>query len=167
MSMHDQLLATYTDLMTSLEGLPQEIAAAQNDLSAVKRQMADSKTLLDTIEAQLSLSIEGKNAEERKAKLMQALAAHQNYQRLRQTMRKESEEADTLTNDVDALTRQYGAVCYQTRLHSALLTYLGSAGAPVPLNELGDVVFAHAGATHNTNGFNSSITAIDAETLGL
>ena len=165
MSMHDQLLATYTDLMASLENIPQELAAAQNDLTAVKRQVSESKTLMDSIEASLSLTIEGKNAEERKAKLMQALTTHQNYQRLRGALRKESEAADGLSNDVDNLTRQYGAVCFQARLHSALLTYLGSAGAPVPVKDLGDVVFAST--EYGNNGFNGTAIVADAEALGL
>ena len=165
MSMHDQLLATYRDLMTSLETIPHELAAAQDDLTAVKRQMSESKILLDVIEASLSLTIEGKNAEERKAKLSVALDTHQNYQRLRATLRKESEAADGLTNDVDNLTRQYGAVCYQARLHSALLTYLGSAGAPVPVKDFGDVVFAST--EHGNNGFNGTADVAAAEALGL
>lgn len=162
--MQEQLINTYTQLMTELDNLPQEIAAAQNDLLAVKRQVSDSKTLLDSLEASLSLTIEGKNAEERKARLTQALSTHQNYQRIRATLRKESEEADNLTNTVDALTRQYGAVSFQARLHAALLTYLGSAGAPVRLDSLGDVVFPPARTPHYNN---HHVTADDAAQIGL
>ena len=163
--MQEQLINTYTQLMTDLDNLPHEIAAAQNDLTAVKRQVNDSKTLLDNIEASLSLTIEGKNAEERKAKLVQALTTHQNYQRIKATLRKESEEADMLANSVDTLTRQYGAVCYQARLHAALCSFLGSAGAPVNLHSLSDVVFPPASSTRHNN--NHLVTADDAAQIGL
>lgn len=168
MSMHSNLLATYNDLMSSLAALPEEIALAQGDLTEVKRQIGDSKTLLDSIEASLSLTIEGKNAEERKARLMQALETHQNYQRIKAALRKESAQADGLANDVDSLTRQYGAVSFQARLHAALLTYLGNAS--VHIAALGnDVLFTPpVNAPRTTgNGFNGTATVADAETLGL
>jgi hypothetical protein len=50
-------------------------------------------------------------------------------------------------------------------VHAALCAFLGSAGAPVNLNSLGDVVFPPATATrHNNNHF---VTADDAAQIGL
>lgn len=160
--MQDQLIATYSQLMTELANLPAEIAKAQEDLTVIKRQAAQTKETMAQTEAATALTIEGKNAEERKAKLTQALAATPVYVRLSNALRAETEEADTLANEVAALERQYGAVCYQARLHAALLQYLGNAGAPVgKVDSLGDVMFAT-----KANG-NSYVTAADAADLGL
>jgi len=73
--MHQQLIDTYTNIMADLGNLPAEIAAAQTDLNAAKLQLATSERTLADIEAHTSLNVEGKNAEERKARLGIALKA--------------------------------------------------------------------------------------------
>lgn len=160
--MQDQLIATYSQLMTELANLPAEVAKAQEGLTEAKRTQADTDKMLKQIEAAIALSIDGKNAEERKAKLTQALADDGRCQMVAASLRNVTTTVETLANEVAALERQYGAVCYQARLHAALLQYLGNAGAPVgKVDSLGDVMFAT-----KTNG-NSYVTAADAADLGL
>lgn len=178
--MQAQLIETYRNLMTSLATLPDEIAAAQSDLSAAKAQQADTKRRMEDIELMLSGTVEGKNADERKAKLADALKGNRAYQDTLQLHRKDSADVAALNIEVDKLTNQYAAVGYQARLHSALLTYLGSAGVPVSTDKLGDVMFQApvAGSEHNppyvtpahvlkaVNGSNH-MTAADAADMGL
>ena len=73
--MHQQLVSQYADIMASLANLPGEIAAVQTDLNAAKAQLSTSDRTLADIEAQTALNVEGKNAEERKARLGIALKA--------------------------------------------------------------------------------------------
>lgn len=167
--MKEQILEQYKALMVSLANLPAEIQAAQGDLADVRRQAADTKRLLDQHEQAASLRIEGKNADERKAKLALALANDNAFQRLTAAQRKEQTDIDALTIEVESLTRQYGAVCFQAQLHAGLMQYLSNAKAPVallPTDSLGDVVFQPTQYTARTNG-NSYVTADDAASIGL
>lgn len=162
--MKEQILGQYKALMVSLSNLPAEVAAAQGDLADIKRNAADTKRLLEQHEQAASLRIEGKNAEERKAKLALALASDSTFQRLTAAQRKEQQDIDAITIEAEMLTRQYGAVCFQAQLLAGLMQYLGNAKAPVevlPTDSLGDVVFAP-----RTNG-NSYVTADDAAAIGL
>lgn len=163
--MLDQLIATYNDLMLSLGNLPDEIAAAQNDLTEMKQRLAKSEQTMKDISTSMSLTIEGKNAEERAAKLAMALKADQTYMGSfagAETWRK---EIANLTNDVDNLTRQFTAVGYQAKLHSAMVAYFAAAGAVAPT----DVQFYSKGAhQHTTTGkANGNVTAEDAAAIGL
>lgn len=162
------LIDTYQQLMVSLANLPAEIEAAQGDLADVKRAAADTKRLMEQHEQAASLRIEGKNADERKAKLALALANDNAFQRLTAAQRKEQTDIDALTIEVESLTRQYGAVCFQAQLHASLLQYLGNAKAPadVRLDSLNDVVFQPTQYTTRSNG-NSYVTAEDAAAIGL
>lgn len=162
--MKEQILQQYTALMAALTNLPAEIAAAQGDLAEAKRTTADTKRLIEQHEQETALRIEGKNAEERKAKLALALANDAAYQRLTAAQRKEQQDIDALTIEVESLTRQYGAVCFQAQLHAGLMQYLSNARTPVTVLEtdsLGDVVFAPR-ANNNTY-----VMADDAAAIGL
>ena len=159
--MQDELIATYTSLMTSLATLPEEIAAAQSDLTKSKFSLSQCETEMDRLEAELSLTVEGKNAEERKARLALALKAHTFHAKLAAEALGWRKDIAMLTNDVDNLTRQFAAVGYQAKLHAALLGYLAAAapGAPV------DVSFG-MGSKSNGNG-NGTVTPADAAAIGL
>jgi hypothetical protein len=156
--MQQQLIDTYTDLMTSLATLPEEIAAAQSDLTKSKFSLSQCETEMDRIEAEQSLTVEGKNAEERKARLALALKANAFYAKLDAEALGWRKDMAVLTNDVDNLTRQFAAVGYQAKLHAALLGYLAAAGA-VPV----DVSFG-MGKAQPANG---SVTPADAAAIGL
>ena len=163
--MIDQLVTTYNELMASLGNLPDAIAAAQNDLTEVKLQLAKSEQALKDISAEVALSIEGKNAEERAAKLTQALKSHKTYQQFAKAADTERGDAAKLTNEVDNLTRQFTAVGYQAKLHSAMVAYFAAAGAVAPQ----DVQFYNKESKqHTTNGkANGNVTAEDAAAIGL
>ena len=159
--MHEQIVATYRALMTSLNTLPDEIATAQADLTTAKIDLSSSDKALAEFEAQCALEIEGKNAEERKAKLSQYLAKHYNYRMIEAQVSERRRTVATLTNNVDNLTRQFAAVGYASKLHAGLMAYLASAA---PGKEF-DVTFGADNAIV-TNG-NGTITATDAEAIGL
>ena len=168
--MKEQILEQYKALMVSLSNLPAEIQAAQGDLADVKRQAADTKRLLEQHEQAASLRIEGKNADERKAKLALALASDNTFQLLTNAQRKEQADIDALTIEVESLTRQYGAVCFQAQLHAGLMQYLSNAKAPVavlPTDTLGDVMFQPTQYAPRTTNGNSYVTADDAAIIGL
>jgi hypothetical protein len=159
--MQQQLIDTYTDLMASLQTLPEEIAAAQSDLTNVKLALGAAERDLERIEAEILLTVEGKNAEERKARF--ALTCQENiFHRAQSAEARAGRDAIArLSNDVDNLTRQFAAVGYQAKLHAALLGYLAAAGA-VPV----DVSFGMGGKTQPANG-NGSVTPADAAAIGL
>ena len=99
--MHQQLINQYTDIMADLGNLPGAIAAVQTDLNAAKLQLAVSERTLADIEAQTALNVEGKNAEERKARLTQVLKADAVYVRWAKAADVERADVAKLTNKVD------------------------------------------------------------------
>ena len=159
--MQQQLIDTYTDLMTSLATLPEEIAAAQSDLTKSKFSLSQCETEMDRIEAEQSLTVEGKNAEERKARLALALTGSVIYSKLAAEATGWRKDIAKLTNDVDNLTRQFTAVGYAAKLHASLLAYLAGPGAQQPV---GDVSFGMGAKTTTSNG---AVTAADAADIGL
>ena len=161
--MQEQLIATYADLMTSLGDLPQEIAAAQSDLTKSKFSLAQCETEMDRLEAEQSLTVEGKNAEERKAKLALALKAHAFHAKLAAEALGWRKDIAVLTNDVDNLTRQFTAVGFQARLHASLLAYLAAAAPGQPI----DVSFGMGSKSNNNHTGNGTVTPADAAAIGL
>ena len=161
--MQEQLIETYTSLMTSLATLPEEIAAAQSDLTKSKFSLAQCETEMDRLEAEQSLTVEGKNAEERKAKLALALKAHTFHAKLAAEALGWRKDIARLTNDVDNLTRQFTAVGFQARLHASLLAYLAAAAPGQPV----DVSFGMGSHTNNNHDGNGTVTPADAAAIGL
>jgi len=161
--MQEQLIETYTSLMTSLATLPEEIAAAQSDLTSVKINLGAAERELERIEAEILLTVEGKNAEERKARFQLTCTENIFHRAQNAEARAGRDAIARLTNDVDNLTRQFAAVGYQAKLHAALLGYLAAAapGAPV------DVSFGMGGHTNNNHIGNGAVTPADAAAIGL
>lgn len=157
--MQDELIATYTNIMTSLDNLPAEIAAAQSDLTSVKINLGAAERELERIEAEILLTVEGKNAEERKARFQLTCTENIFHRAQNAEARAGRDAIARLTNDVDNLTRQFAAVGYQAKLHAALLGYLAAAGA-VPV----DVSFGMGSKAQPANG---SVTPADAAAIGL
>jgi hypothetical protein len=162
--MQQTMIATYLDLMTALHDLPGEIASTQELLTAVKATIGDSERILEEIEGMLKgRAADESNDAKRKAKLAELLSQHEGYRKLTATLAKEKMEAAQLGNTLKDYERRYEAVCYQSRLHAALMQYLGSAGAPVtPVTAFSIPV----------NGFNQvvttgAVTLADAAEIGL
>lgn len=160
--MQAQIIQTYTDLMTKLNTLPAEIAAVQTDLNAAKMQLAASEKTLADIEAQTALNVEGKNAEERKAKLASTLKLDAVYVRWAKAADLERQDVAKLTNEAAMLTNQFAAVGYASRLHAGLMGFLAASGA---ISTVGDLSF-NMGMKVNGNGA-AHVTAADAADLGL
>jgi chromosome segregation ATPase len=159
--MHELIVATYRALMTSLHTLPDEIATAQTDLTTAKIDLAKLEKVMSEIEASQALNVDGKNAEERKARLVHELSMRDDYRATSHRRNEQQRNVATLTNDVDNLTRQFAAVGYATKLHAGLMAYLATAA---PGKEF-DVTFGADNAIA-VNG-NGTITAADAAELGL
>ena len=168
--MHQQLINQYTDIMASLANLPGEIAAMQTDLNAAKAQLATSDRTLADIEAQTALNVEGKNAEERKARLSQVLKADAVYVRWSKAADVERADIARLTTEYDRLTREFAAVGYAARLTASMAEMLASMGP----NKAQDVQFNMDAAGKSAaqidrigNGSNGHVTAQDAADIGL
>jgi len=161
MNMHEQIVSTYRSLMTSLATLPDEIAAAQEDLIDAKIALSTFDKALDVIETETALTVEGKNAEERKARLAQMLRTLPNYVAAEHIATAQRCVVTSMTNDVDKMTREFAAVGYAAKLLAALMDYLASAA---PGKEF-DVTFGADNAIA-INGI-GNITAADAAELGL
>ena len=147
-------------LMTSLSNLPGEIASAQGELTEAKEDAALSKRNMEDVESNTRLNIDGKNAEERAAKLVQALGVNPVYRTYQQQYTERTRYVARLTNDVDNLTRQFTAVGFMARLHAGLMAYLAASGAVMPEVSFGMGV----PVLDNGNGY---ATKEDAEALGL
>jgi hypothetical protein len=161
--MQQQMINTYADLMTALDELPDSISLVQEHITALKLSAAEHERTLAQREAILIQQAEGKNAELRKAALEQLKTGDAIYRNELRHLLANQEELAQEQDALDKLTRQYGAVCYQTRLHAALLAYLGSAGAPVRHEEA--QFMAHKPA--NGDNLHVRVTAADAAELGL
>ena len=164
--MHQQLVSQYADIMASLDNLPGEIAAVQTDLNAAKTQLATSERTLADIEAQTALNVEGKNAEERKARLSQALKADAVYVRWSKAADVERADIARLTTEYDRLTREFAAVGYAARLTASMAEMLAAMGP----NKAGDIEFNMDAAGKSAaviNGSNGQVTAQDAADIGL
>ena len=164
--MHQELVSQYADIMASLANLPGEIAAVQTDLNAAKAQLATSDRTLADIEAQTALNVEGKNAEERKARLSQALKADAVYIRWDKAAAVERADIAKLTTEYDRLTREFAAVGYAARLTASMAEMLAAMGP----NKAGDIEFNMDAAGKSAaviNGSNGQVTAQDAADIGL
>ena len=164
--MHQELVSQYADIMASLANLPGEIAAVQTDLNAAKAQLATSDRTLADIEAQTALNVEGKNAEERKARLSQALKADAVYIRWDKAAAVERADIAKLTTEYDRLTREFAAVGYAARLTAATMEMLAAMGP----NKAGDIEFHMDAAGRSAavlNASNGHVTAQDAAEAGL
>jgi hypothetical protein len=159
--MQREIIAAYADIMERLSVLPDQIAAVQTDLNAAKMQLSASEKTLEDIEAQTALNVEGKNAEERKARLAATLKTDAVYVRWAKAAAVERQDVARLTNDVAMLTNHFAAAGYQARLHSGLMNFLAASGAVTPV---GDMQFYPR--TNGTNGA-GHMTAADAVDLGL
>jgi hypothetical protein len=145
--------------------LPGEIAAAQTDLNAAKMQLSVSERTLADLEAQASLSVEGKNAEERKTKLTQVLKADTVYVRWAKAADVERADVGGLTTEYDRLTRKFTAVGYAARLTASMAEMLAAMG---PTKVTADVQFSPFGTNGKAAGANAgSVTAADAADIGL
>ena len=174
--MHNNLIATYHSLMTSLQALPDEIAAAQDELTQAAKPVAEAKKTIaaiddniETRKAALTLEVapQGKNDTERKALLTVAVAndskvnVHLHARRHAETQLTEAQQRIAmLTNDVDNLTRQFAAVGYAAKLHTAMTAYLASA-FPGQAMDLDNPI-----VPLDVNG-NGTVTAADAAAAGL
>ncbi len=164
--MHQQLINQYTDIMASLDNLPGAIAAVQTDLNAAKAQLATSERTLADIEAQTALNVEGKNAEERKARLGLTLKADAVYIRWDKAAAMERADVARLTTEFDRMSREFAAVGYAARLTAAAMEMLAAMGP----NKAQDIDFRMDGAGKSAalvNGSNGHMTAADAAEVGL
>ena len=167
--MHQQLISQYANIMASLDNLPGEIAAVQTDLNAAKAQLATSERTLADIEAQTALNVEGKNAEERKARLGLTLKSDAVYVRWDKAAAVERADVAKLTTEYDRLGREFAAVGYAARLTAAAMEMLAAMGP----NKAQDVQFnmdaagKSAAQIDRVNGSNGHATAEDAASIGL
>lgn len=165
--MHQQLISQYANTMASLDNLPGAIAAVQTDLNAAKAQLATSERTLADIEAQTALNVEGKNAEERKARLGLALKTDAVYIRWDKAAALERADVARLTTEFDRLSREFAAVGYAARLTAAAMEMLAAMGP----NKAQDIDFnmgpVAKSAAGRINGSNGHMTAADAAEVGL
>ncbi len=166
--MHQDLINQYASIMGNLVNLPGEIAAVQTDLNAVKAQLATSERTLADIEAATSLNVEGKNAEERKAKLGLTLKGDAVYARWAKAADVERMDIARLSTEYDRLTREFAAMGYAARLTASAMEMLSAMGPA----KAADVQFNMDGAGKSAvqlgraNG-SGTMTAQDAAELGL
>lgn len=165
--MQRQMIDTYQNLMASLEELPDTMSLVQKQITDLRLQAANHERTLAQREALLLGQAEGKNAELRKAALIQLQAADRIYSTEQRLLLQVQEELSKAQDHMTTLERQYGAVCYQSRLHAALLAYLANAGAPVRKEEVQFMPAPQIKLTSHNNYAGAQVTAADAAELGL
>lgn len=106
---NDYSIYTTRDLLADYTGVRRELADVTSTIRSHKAE-------LEEMEAQLALTVEGKNAEERKAKLTQALAQHGSTRKLRNNLLRLEERKEALEADVDVLSRYLRAREFSIRL---------------------------------------------------
>ena len=160
------LQAVYQDLMGKLRSLPDELASKQEALTAAKLGNAQTVKRLKEIKerAEYAAAPQGKNDAERKAVTADILAKNQEYQNLSRANGREEADIASLSDLVDAIQREYGAVCFQATLHASLMSYLGKAGAADYEVEFVDYGMGKRSGNGNGNGH---MTAQDAKEAGL
>jgi chromosome segregation ATPase len=163
--MQQRMIDTYESLMTALDALPDEIGQVQEHITNLRLSASDYERTLTQREAILVQQAEGKNAELRKAALVQMQATDGIYRSTTQRLDNVQHELAEAQDSLSALERRYGAVCYQAKLHAALLGYLAGAGAPVKAAEV-QFMASPAGKRNGVNGA-SQVSAADAAELGL
>lgn len=171
--MQQQLIDTYAGIMASLATLPDEIAGYQSDLTEAKLRKAETDKQLARIEAGIVAEAGGwkalgSNEKERELALPALLRKSGGWAALDAELTTLTRTVAEMADELSATERQYGAVCYMAKLHGALLSYLGNAGAPV-----GDVAlptadfFTMTNAQFAARNGNGAATVADAAELGL
>lgn len=149
--MIQQNLDRYTELTNRIVELPDLVALAERELTELKQTHSAEKKMLEELgEVVIDEAMRragdkwGSNADIRKKSAATALASSPEY--VKQERKVESIEGHVKRqeNHVSDLNRQYGAVCFQITHHAALLQYLGSAGAGMPVPEKGWSIAAAA-----------------------
>ena len=109
----------YEDLMQSLADLPSRIADQEELVEDARRAVAQAETDIEAAEAALMQSVQGSNAEQRKAALTLRKQSDVRYQRV-ETNRRDYQDvlAQTLTKQRQ-LENRFRAVCYQAMLTAA------------------------------------------------
>lgn len=163
------LLTTYNTLMQQLSNLPDACANLQAELSSAQQRKRDAQRLLDDLEAKNIQSAGGYKSlgSNEKERELAASQLHQNFPAWRQRaaeLRAAELQVAQCADELAAAERQYGAVAMQSRLHAALLTYLGNSGVPAPTAEPN---FWQPGQATTTTAGNGSVTLADAAALGL
>ncbi|MBI1296690.1 hypothetical protein GC175_17175 [bacterium] len=141
--MQEELIRTYKEIMESLAALPNEIYERQMKINAVQQQADSLQADMDNREAGYKLEWKelGSNDTIRKARLTEILDNDDIYQRTLRELQKVQRSLTTMQNDLDRRQKMFSAVCYQARLHSSLLTFLGNSMEGVKTNALGEVDF--------------------------
>lgn len=164
MSIQNEVIETYRDLMADLATLPVEIANAKEAILPVRMRLAESKTAMDGIED--AYTPEGKNDSERKADRARFVAQHGAYQRFAAAAKKETADLAQLEINAEKLDKQFIAVGFAARLHAGLMAYLAAAGCSMPPVDIALGMGKPVNGTNGVNG-NGHVTAKDAEEIGL
>jgi hypothetical protein len=113
--------------MNKLDELPETIALAQEDLLTLKRNLDLSEESTEQAEATVRLQVEGKNAELRAAMFTALTAKSESYQAALRRLRFDEQALAERRLQVEALEREYGAVCHMAGLHAAYLGFVAHA----------------------------------------
>lgn len=165
------ITTTYNELMDGLTELPIEVASHQEDLSELQLALSLTKRQLDEkrndlISANGGWSALGKNEAEREIYLKTLLKLDKAANALQTSIYNLERDIARTSGLVSDYERRYGAVCYKTRLHSALLMYLGSAGAPVKEVDFG-LLGTHSTPPPPRQSNGGQVSEADAKAIGL
>lgn len=166
------LLKMYDEIMGSLEQLPYDIADCQDQLTELKLTLNDKQRQFDERRTDLiavngGWSALGKNESERDTALKAMLKHDRGTSALQIQIIGLEREIAKLTATADDLQRRYGAVCYKARLHSGMLNFLGSAGAPVSTPEIDFGMGSRSGNGSTQPTLSQVVNSDDAKAIGL
>ena len=164
--MNQAVEQTYRDLMKRLQELPDEIMAAQVDLTATKLELdaaeKAAKEIADT------LPTRGNNEGERKANKLIDLQADAVYQMHSQAAAAKRKSIAYQTDAVAAMEREFNSVRYQAKLHAEYMALLANDTTATSIDFGMDASGKSAAQVARvSNGSNGTITAQDAADIGL
>lgn len=124
--MHNELLARYEELDASLKSLPEEIYQAEQDVNFQRRHVAQAQAALDSVEAELILNVEGRNAEQRAANLTIKKTVDLTYIKTEKTLEVEEDRLAEHIAYHNRLQTQFAAVKHRSRMLAAMLVLIAN-----------------------------------------
>lgn len=166
--MEKSLQAVYSDLMGKLLSLPSELDDAQAKLTEAK--LTNNKTVkeLKAIQdrANIAAADQGSNDAKRKAVAADILAKHSEYQALSKANAREEAEIAQLNDLVEAVQKEYSAICFASTLHASFMGLIARSGNPAEyLVNIPE--YSNANRASIAQAENGHVTPDEAKEMGL
>lgn len=115
------------DALASLKMTYDAIAAKEHQRSRVGQEMSATKKVMDDMQLTATLSVEGRNVEERKARLVEYLQKDADYQAVGKHYDALQDQSGTLMSEISSLGRQVRYFEYRIDYNLAMIRLIGGS----------------------------------------